>query len=153
MYREEGISWSIWLYKDIGYQGLTYVKKDSAYLKLIQPFLEKKQQLGLDFWTIVPRDAVKGVYEPFFDALKGMVDEKFHKGRYPKQWTFERQFERVIREMLLSEYVGWELAELFRGKTEKELEELAASFSLENCVVREELGKVFKRDVAATKTA
>jgi aryl-phospho-beta-D-glucosidase BglC (GH1 family) len=153
MYREEGISWSIWLYKDIGYQGLTYVKKDSAYLKLIQPFLEKKQQLGLDFWTIVPRDAVKGVYEPFFDALKGMVDEKFHKGRYPKQWTFERQFERVIREMLLSEYVGWELAELFRGKTEKELEELAASFLLENCVVREELGEVFKRDVAATKTA
>ncbi|KAL4947756.1 glycoside hydrolase superfamily [Aspergillus filifer] len=146
MYREEGIGWSIWLYKDIGYQGMTYVSPDSAYLRLIQPFLEKKQRLGLDFWSIVPRDAVKPIYDTFFAEIKGMVDEKFHKGRYPKQWTFERQFERVIRETLLSEYVGWEMAELFRGKNEEELEELAASFALENCVVRGELNEVLKRD-------
>ncbi|KAL4886495.1 putative cellulase [Aspergillus karnatakaensis] len=148
LYRAEGVSWSIWLYKDIGYQGMTYVDPDSAYMKFIRPFLEKKQKLGLDFWTITGRDAVAPVYEQFFAAIKGMVDERFHKVKYPKIWTFERQFERVIREMLLSEYVGWELAEMFRGKTEEELEELAGSFALGKCVPREELNEVLRRDAA-----
>ncbi|KAL4959627.1 glycoside hydrolase family 5 protein [Aspergillus stella-maris] len=146
IYREESVGWSIWLYKDIGYQGMTHVSPDSAYLRLIQPFLEKKQRLGLDFWSITPRDAVKPIYDTFFAEIKSMVDEKFHKGRYPKQWTFERQFKRVIRDMLLSEYVGWEMAKLFRGKNEVELGELAASFALENCVVRGELNEVLERD-------
>ncbi|KAL4787608.1 glycoside hydrolase superfamily [Aspergillus varians] len=149
IYRAEDISWSIWLYKDIGTQGMAYVRSDSPYLRLIRPFLEKKERLCLDFWTMAPRDAVNGVYEPFFKALKGMVDERFHKGRYPRQWTFERQFERVIRETLLSEYVGWELAELFRGKSKEELEELAASFALSNCHVRTELNEVLARDANA----
>ncbi|KAL4934723.1 uncharacterized protein BDV17DRAFT_286411 [Aspergillus undulatus] len=149
MYRVEGVGWSIWLYKDIGYQGMTYVSPDSAYLRLIQPFLEKKQRFGLDFWSIIPRDAVKPVYDMFFAAIKGMVDERFHKGRYPRQWTFERQFERVIRETLLSKYVGWELAELFRGKTEEELEELTASFALRKCVIRKELNDVLRNDALA----
>ncbi|KAL4791734.1 glycoside hydrolase superfamily [Aspergillus venezuelensis] len=126
-----------------------YRDPDSAYLRLIQPFLEKKQRLGLNFWSIVPRNAMKPVYDTFFAELKGMVDKRFHKGRYPKQWTLERQFERVIRETLLSEYVGWEMAELFRGKNEEEFEELAASFALENCVVRGELNEVLKRDALA----
>ncbi|KAL2828187.1 putative cellulase [Aspergillus cavernicola] len=146
IYRAEDISWSIWLYKDIGCQGMTYVRPDSAYLRLIRPFLEKKQGLGLDFWTMVSQDGVKGIYEPFLTAIKGMVDERFHKGRYPRQWTIERQFERVIRETLLSEYVGWELAELFRGKSEEQLEELAASFALRNCCIRVELNEVLSRD-------
>ncbi|KAL5332330.1 glycoside hydrolase superfamily [Aspergillus crustosus] len=146
LYRQEGLSWSIWLYKDIGYQGMTYVDPDSAYLRLIKPFLEKKQKLGLDFWTITGRDAVAPIYDQFFTAIKDMVDKRFHKVKYPKVWTFGRQFERVIREMLLSEYVGWEYAELFRGKTETELEELAASFALGNCVLREELNEVLRRD-------
>ncbi|RDW93462.1 glycoside hydrolase family 5 protein [Aspergillus mulundensis] len=148
LYREQGVSWSIWLYKDIGYQAMTYVDPDSAYLRLIKPFLEKKQKLGLDFWTITGRDAVAPIYDQFFTAIKAMVDERFHKVKYPKTWTFERQFERVIREMLLSEYVGWEYAELFRGKSESELEELAASFALEKCVLREELNEVLRRDAA-----
>ncbi|KAL4866442.1 glycoside hydrolase superfamily [Aspergillus spectabilis] len=146
IYREDGVGWSIWLHKDIGYQGMTYVDPDSAYLRLIKPFLEKKQRLGLDFWTIVPRDAVSGVYETFFEAIKGMVDEKFHKGRYPKQWTFERQFERVIREMLLSEYVGWELAELFRGKTEEELESWLLRLRWGIVLLGRRLNEILRRD-------
>ena len=46
----------------------------------------------------------------------------------------------------MSEYLGWEMAELFRGKSMEELDELAASFKLEQCVAREELSDILRRD-------
>jgi hypothetical protein len=46
----------------------------------------------------------------------------------------------------MSEYLGWEMAELFSGKTKDELDELAGSFKLENCVVREELNEILRKD-------
>jgi hypothetical protein len=33
---------SIWLYKDLGYQGMIYALPDSPYMKLIAPFVEEK---------------------------------------------------------------------------------------------------------------
>ncbi len=43
VYKKANASWSIWLYKDIGFQGMTYVSKDTPYMKLLKPFLEKKK--------------------------------------------------------------------------------------------------------------
>ncbi|TLS30741.1 hypothetical protein PpBr36_03910 [Pyricularia pennisetigena] len=145
---DQDVSWSIWLYKDVGYQGMVYVSPDSAYMRLIQGFVEKKQRLGLDFWGVANKDAINSaVYAPFLDAIKKEIPKHLLKKKYPGIWTFDRQVERSVREMLLSEYHGWEMAELFRGKTEAELEELASSFSLEKCVLRDELNKILKEDV------
>ncbi|GJC89755.1 beta-xylosidase [Colletotrichum liriopes] len=148
IYRElGGISWSIWLYKDIGYQGMVYVDPESPYMRLVQPFVEKKQRNGLDFWGCVDKSGVDNeVYAPFIAKLKEMIPEHLHKKKYPKVWTFDRQVERVVRECLMSEYAGWEFAELFRGKTEAELEELAASFALENCKTRDRLNEYLRED-------
>lgn len=150
IYREfdQDVSWSIWLYKDIGYQGMVYVSPDSAYMRLIRGFVEKKQRLGLDFWGVANKDAINGdVYAPFLEKVKKEIPDHLLKKKYPNVWTFDRQVERSVREMLLSEYHGWEMAELFRGKTEAELEELASSFSLEKCVLRDELNQILKEDV------
>ncbi len=43
VYRKAKASWSIWLYKDIGFQGMTYAGKQTAYMKLLKPFLDKKK--------------------------------------------------------------------------------------------------------------
>lgn len=43
IYAKQSASWSIWLYKDIGFQGMVYVNPDSAYIKLLAPFLKKKR--------------------------------------------------------------------------------------------------------------
>lgn len=43
MYADNRTSWSIWLYKDIGLQGMVYVKEETAYMQLLKPFLEKKK--------------------------------------------------------------------------------------------------------------
>ena len=42
IYAKDQASWSIWLYKDIGFQGMVYTKPTTAYIKLLKPFLEKK---------------------------------------------------------------------------------------------------------------
>ncbi|KLU90851.1 hypothetical protein MAPG_09376 [Magnaporthiopsis poae ATCC 64411] len=149
IYREFGdVSWSIWLYKDIGYQGMVYVDPKSAYMRLIRPFVEKKQRLGLDYWGVADKSAINGeVYAPFIEKLKQQIPAHLLKKKYPNVWTFDRQIERAVREMLMSEYLGHEMAELFRGKTEAELEELAASFALEKCVKRDELNQVLRDDV------
>ncbi|KAJ2892231.1 hypothetical protein MKZ38_010100 [Zalerion maritima] len=149
IYREEGggVGWSIWLYKDIGHQGMVHASASSPYLSLVRPFLEKKKALGLDFWGAADKRKVDGeVYDPFFSRLEEMVPDKFRGAKYPGIWSFRRQFERAIREGLLSEYVGWELAELFRGKTKEELRELAESFKFEKCVVRTGLNEILTRD-------
>ncbi|EMD68528.1 glycoside hydrolase family 5 protein [Bipolaris sorokiniana ND90Pr] len=49
IYARGQVSWSIWLYKDIGYQGMMYVSPDMPYMKLIAPFVATKQNLALDF--------------------------------------------------------------------------------------------------------
>ncbi|KAH7329464.1 glucan 1,3-beta-glucosidase [Stachybotrys elegans] len=157
IYREfDDVSWSIWLYKDIGYQGMVYVDPESPYMRLIQPFVDKKQRLGLDFWGVADKSAIDdAVYTPFLAKLKAEVPEHLQKKKYPKIWTFDRQVERVVREVLLSEYHGWEMAELFRGKTEEELEALAASFALENCRTRDTLNEHLREDaeILREKTA
>lgn len=148
VYREcGGVSWSIWLYKDVGYQGMVYLDPESAHMRLVRPFIDKKQRLGLDFWACADKSLVDAqVYRPLIDKLKDMVPEHLRRKKYPKTWTFDRQVERVVRECLMSEYLGWELAEAFAGKTEDELEELAASFALDKCLRRDELNWILQLD-------
>jgi len=130
---------------------MTYVDPDSPYMKLISPFVAKKQKLGLDFWGCTDKEGVSHIYGPFVEGLKTMVPEHLRNRKYPNTWTFDRQVERVVRECLLSEYLGWEFAELFRGKTEAELEQLAACFKFENCVKREGLNEVLRNDARESK--
>lgn len=149
IYADSNISWSIWLYKDIGYQGMVYVDPETPYMKLIESFVAKKQHLGLDFWGCTDKEGVRDVYRPFIRQLKDMVPQSLHKKKYPPTWTFDRQVERTVRESLLSEYLVWEFAELFQGKSKEELEELAKSFAFENCVKREKLNALLIRDAVA----
>ncbi|WP_219914648.1 hypothetical protein, partial [Klebsiella pneumoniae] len=50
IYDRHQASWSIWLYKDIGLQGVVYAAPDSPYMERIRPVLEKKIRLGADSW-------------------------------------------------------------------------------------------------------
>ncbi|KAJ1325301.1 cellulase family glycosylhydrolase [Microdochium nivale] len=153
IYREAGdVSWSIWLYKDIGYQGMVYADPEGAYARLIREFVDKKQRLALDFWGVADKSGVDGeVYGPFIDKLRAEIPAHLREKKYPQIWTFDRQVVRVVRESLVSEYLGWEMAELFRGKTEDELEELAASFALRNCKTRDELNDALRADAARSR--
>ncbi|KAH0024752.1 cellulase, partial [Aureobasidium melanogenum] len=142
IYAESQIHWTIWLYKDIGYQGMVHVSRSSPYMQLIKSFVAKKQRLGLDFWGVVDKTGVSSTYDPFLSDIKKMIPEHLHDSKYPHHWDIERQFERVVRECLVSDYLNLEFAELFKGKSEQELDDLAASFKFENCVTRDKLTEI-----------
>lgn len=69
IYDKYQISWSIWLYKDIGLQGMVCVDPESRYLKTIGPFLEKKRAAQLDAWGTYPSKKVEDVLKPFVVSL------------------------------------------------------------------------------------
>lgn len=125
---------------------MVYVNPDTPYMKLVAPFVSKKQKLALDFWGCVDKEGIRDIYEPFVEGLKKMVPEQIQKKKYPHIWTFDRQIARAVRGCLMSEYLGWEFAELFEGKTEAELEELAKSFAFENCIKRDGLNRILQED-------
>lgn len=126
---------------------MVYCNPDTAYMRLLKPFLEKKKRLGLDKWG---RDDthVKHIWDPVIAHLKAEIPEKFLNKRYPQHWRIEGHVHRVMRETLFSEIMTWEYASYFEGKTMEELDELAASFKLENCVKREGLNEILRADAA-----
>lgn len=139
------VSWSIWLYKDIGYQGLTHVSPDSKWYKHLRPWLDKKLELGLDRWGRNGDLKVeKEVFGPVKDHFRQVIPQHLQRAVYPRTWEVGDYIDRVLRDILLSQYLTEEYAEYFRDLSFEELDELAASFKCENLVVREELVKTLR---------
>ncbi|KAI0781604.1 glycoside hydrolase [Irpex lacteus] len=144
LYDKDRLSWSIWLYKDIGFQGMVHVDPSTPYMKLLwdSGFLQKKYRLAVDSWGADDK-AVKYAYDPIVDLIKEAVPDEKHRQLYPYPlWTLEGRVERLARNTLVAEFLVREWAEHFVGKSEEELEELAKSFLFENCLKREGLNKV-----------
>jgi hypothetical protein len=119
------VGWSIWLLKDIGFQGMVYTSPDSAYIRLLRPFLEKKARMGLDRWGRNDKH-VREVYEPLLEHLKMEIPQELHGRRYPYMWGLEGHVLRVVRELYASEVLTYEFAGYFKDKTLEELDEIAA---------------------------
>jgi hypothetical protein len=140
IYDKYQISWSIWLYKDIGLQGMLHTSPHSAWIKLLGPWLEKKQRLQLDIWGRMPSAEVDAVIHPLIDWVSKVSPGA--KKLYPFIWGVDRHIERAVLETFLSDSLQGEFAELFRGKSFEELDALAGSFRFENCVQRGGLNRI-----------
>lgn len=139
---KDHLSWSIWLYKDIGFQGMVYVSRDTPYMRLFAPFLAKKYRLAIDSWGSDDKD-VRHIYDPLVKLIEDNVPDESHRQLYPYPiWTIKGRVERLARFSLLSEYMVKQWAEHFRGMQEDQLDELAQSFKFEACLKRDGLNKI-----------
>ncbi|PCH34761.1 glycoside hydrolase family 5 protein [Wolfiporia cocos MD-104 SS10] len=144
MYRKDRLSWSIWLYKDIGFQGMVYVSRETPYMALFKDYLHKKYRLAVDAWGADDR-FVRHIYDPIVDLIKAEVPNEADRRLYPYPiWTLERRVEVLARNILLGEYMVREWAEHFRGLEKPDLERLAESFKFENCMLRDGLNRVLR---------
>ncbi|MCU1441584.1 MAG: glycoside hydrolase family 5 protein [Rhodoglobus sp.] len=139
IYREYNCSWSIWMYKDIGRQGLVYVKPESPYLKRFSDFVAKKFRLGADEWG-TDGEGVREVTRPVQDLIEREAPDfnPYPRGRF--DWVRTLLLNITIAHSLVDEY-----ALLFRDLDDEELDALADSFAFENCQVREPLLEELKR--------
>lgn len=143
IYNKDRLSWSIWLYKDIGFQGMTYVSRETPYMVLLKDFLAQKHRLAADAWG-ADDTFVRPAYQPLTDLItKEVVPSPDHQHLYPwPVWKLSDRIGRLARNILVAEFLVKPWAEHFRGKSEAELDEIAKSFLFENCLKREGLNKV-----------
>lgn len=121
--------------------GLAYVSPSSPWLKLLAPIIRKKRDLAVDSWAYDDAHLQEGLFGPLHKWFEDNVPAK-HSKKYPWQWRMHMHVFRGIRGITMSEYMIPEWAEYFRGKTFDELDELAASWKIENCVQRERLNEL-----------
>ncbi|KAH9940617.1 glycoside hydrolase [Amylocystis lapponica] len=141
IYNQDRLSWSIWLYKDIGFQGMVYVSRETPYMKLFKDFLAKKHRLAVDAWG-ADDSQVRHVYQPLIDHVVKEVRPE-HQNLYPfPVWKLSDRVGRLSRNILLAEFLVKEWAEHFRGKSEAEIDEIARSFHFEQCLHRDGLNKI-----------
>ncbi|KAL4747007.1 hypothetical protein BDW72DRAFT_209930 [Aspergillus terricola var. indicus] len=137
IYEEHGISWSVWTYKDIGLMGMVSTRQDSAYNRLVAPMVEKKELLYVDGFSTKSSAEVEAAVAPLVKWIDEFAPNA--KNTYPLNWDTKNHVMRAVIRTFVAQSLFKEFAELFRGKSKDELEELAKSFSLEQCVLRDEL--------------
>ncbi|KAI0050107.1 glycoside hydrolase family 5 protein [Auriscalpium vulgare] len=143
IYNEDRLSWSIWLYKDIGFQGMVHVSRETEYMKLFKDFLAKKHRLAADAWG-ADTAQVQHIYQPLIDLIRQEVPAEF-QNLYPwPVWKLSDRVGRLSRNILVSEFLVPEWAEHFRGKTDEEIVAIAKSFAFENCLHRDVLNKILQ---------
>ena len=146
------MSWSIWLYKDIGFMGMVHVSPDTPYRKHFQKFLAKKHRMAVDAWG-KDDTRVKHIYEPIVNLIQDAVADKANLKLYPPLWVLPERTTRISRTMMVAEYLVKEWADHFIGMDEQQLEEMAKSFSFANCQKRDGLNDVLTAHAARFREA
>lgn len=136
IYDRHEVSWSIWLYKDIGLQGVVYTDADSEWIQRIKPILEKKARLGVDSWGGLETE-IRHIMEP----LEQIFAKEFPDYE-PFPFGVERDIQQLVRHILLAEPLLPEFGERFKDMSETEIDLMMQSFKFENCVQREELAGI-----------
>ncbi|KAG9043304.1 hypothetical protein FS837_009767 [Tulasnella sp. UAMH 9824] len=122
-------------------KGMVYVSPDTAYIKRLKPFLDKKKRLAADEWGC-DVSTVDHIFKPVDNWL--LEEVPGIKKRYPPMWNVTTHVGRLLRNILLSEELYPEYAAYFQDLSFEDLEEMAASFKFENCVQRQGLNDAIK---------
>ncbi|KAL0631611.1 hypothetical protein Q9L58_009527 [Maublancomyces gigas] len=142
IYDKYKVSWSIWLYKDIGVQGMVYTSPESPWIKTLKPFLEKKKALQADAWGLYPSEEIDQIFKPLVAWVEKNSPDAANK--YPDTWAVKRHVSRLVKECLLSETLSMEFARYFEGMTFDQLDAMAESFSFRSSKQREGLNRILR---------
>lgn len=120
---------------------MVHTSLDTPYMVLFKDFLAKKHRLAVDAWGADDKD-VRQVYQPLTDLIIQEIPDKY-RSLYPSPvWKLSDRIGRLARNILVAEYLVKEWADHFVGKSEAEIDAIAASFKFEHCLKREGLNAV-----------
>jgi endoglucanase len=125
IYDKHGVSWCIWLYRDLGLQALVSQPESTAWMQRIKPMLEKKQRLGADAWGSL-ETGIRDVMDP----IDRMLAREFPSyDPYPN--GARREARLLVRHILVAEALLSEFGKAFEGLSDQQVVALAQSFNLD----------------------
>lgn len=133
IYDKYDVSWCIWLYRDLGLQAILYQPDTTAWMRRIEPILEKKRRLGADAWGSL-ETGIQGVMDPIYAMLAREFPDY---DPYPN--GADREARRLVRHILISEALLDEFGKRFEGLSDDEVVELAESFNYDKAAHRARL--------------
>ncbi|OBT53479.1 hypothetical protein VE04_05904 [Pseudogymnoascus sp. 24MN13] len=142
IYDKHAIPWSIWLYKDIGLQGMIYTDPESKWNRTIAPSLKVKVDAQLDAWGSYPSASMESVIAPLVAELEKVNPDA--NDEYPTPWNVERHVRRAVLQTFLSRTLSDKFAQQFSGMGKEELEECAKSFHFDQCKKRDGLNEILR---------
>jgi endoglucanase len=145
LYDEFDASWALWMYKDLGRQGLVSVRADTPYRRRFDPFVAKKERLGVDQWG---SDGI-GVAE-VTQPVQDLVAREFPDFD-PYPWGRFDFVRTLLLNITLAQPMAHEYADRFRGLDDAELDALADSFAFPSCEVRGHLLDALSAHVPAVR--
>ncbi|MDQ1513273.1 MAG: endoglucanase [Microbacteriaceae bacterium] len=145
LYRQHDAGWALWMYKDIGRQGLVSVDADTAYRRRFDPFVAKKNRLGVDQWGS-DGEGLREITRPVQDLVAREAPSFDPYPWGPFDWV-----RTLLLNITLAQPLATEYAELFRGLDDSELDALADSFSFESCYVRDSLLEQLRSGLVSTR--
>jgi hypothetical protein len=132
-YRRHDAGFAIWMYKDLGRQGLASARPESPYRRLVEDFVAKKVRLGVDQWGSTGRECAE-VTEPVQQLIAREAPDF-----QPYPWGRADWVRTLLVNITFAQPLAHEYAELFRGLDADELAALADSFAFAHCAIREPL--------------
>ncbi|HTX02009.1 MAG TPA: cellulase family glycosylhydrolase, partial [Acidimicrobiales bacterium] len=133
LYRRYDASWSLWTYKDLGRQGLAFVRPDTPYRRRFGDFVAKKQRLAADSWGSDGEGPVE-VTRPLQQLIEREAPDfdPYPWGRW--DWVRTLVLSITVAQSLVVEYAAG-----FADLGDDDVVALAESFALGSCEVREPL--------------
>jgi endoglucanase len=123
-----GVHWAIWTWKDIASMGTYNLDPDSEYVKTIQPILKAKQEAA-DWEGEMPSSPVSEALKHTADVLDAYLTGARLGVQIDRRW-----FSQYILFGYLAQFLQVPYANLFKEKTETQLDEMLCAFQLKNCI-------------------
>ncbi|RBQ80133.1 hypothetical protein VDGD_09834 [Verticillium dahliae] len=101
------------------------------------------RDLAGDSWAYDDAHLQDGLFGPLHKWFEDNVPAQYSK-KYPWQWRMHMHVFRGIRGLTMAEYMVQEWADYFKDKTFEELDALAASWKIENCLQKKRLNELLK---------
>jgi len=123
-----GVNWAIWTWKDIASMGSYNLDPDSEYVKTIQPILKAKKE-SADWEGEMPAGSVAGALKNLADAIDAYLAESRLGVQIDHRWFAQYTLFGYMAQFLQVPYTN-----LFKDKTETQLDEILGAFELKNCI-------------------
>jgi endoglucanase len=130
VFESYGAHWTTWTYKDIGVMGWVMLDPASPYMELMKDHLESKRLLNTDFWMgWLPNTPAKTLVHNLAHEIVETLNDPDLDNAAVESYLTQATMAGFIGGLLQYPY-----ARLFKGMTERELDEVLASFAFKNCI-------------------